>query len=67
MGFLGDLAGAALNGLKEFGEEEQEYYREAMRLSKSQFREEYQRAMRSTIMAEKLGYRKAAKERGFIR
>ena len=64
MGFFGDLGNAALNGLKDWSAEAQEYYQEGMSMSKEELREEYQRAMRGSNNAKRVGYGKAAKERG---
>ncbi len=63
MGFFSDLGGA----IKDWSKEANEYYREAMSMSDDELREEARRVLRSSNMAKRTGYRKAAKERGLIK
>ena len=65
MGFFKDLGGAVLNAAKEWSEEANEYYEEAMSIyDDDEFKAELQRARRGSNMAKRTGYDKAAKERG---
>ena len=65
MGFFSNLGGAVLNGAKEWSEEANEYYEEAMSISDDdEFKEELRRVRRGSNMAKRVGYNKAAKERG---
>lgn len=66
MGFFSDLGGKAVNGIKEWSEEANEYYHEAMSMDDDELRAEARRVLRSSNMAKRTGYRKAAKERGLI-
>ena len=63
MGFFSDL----YNKGTEWAQESNEYYNEAMRMSREDLRDELRRMGNSTVnMAKRNGYRKAAKERGII-
>ena len=63
MGFWKNLGGKAVDELKDWSEEANEYYEEAKTLDDEEFREELKRAKRGSNMAKLVGYNKAAKER----
>lgn len=64
MGFLRNLGEKAVDGLKDWSVEANEYYEEAMSISDDdEFQEELQRARRGSNMAKRIGYNKAAKDR----
>ena len=64
MGFFSNLGGAVLNSAKEWSEEANEYYEEAMSISDDdEFKAELQRARRGSNLAKRVGYNKAAKQR----
>lgn len=61
MGFFSDLYDRGT----EWAQESNEYYREAMNMSREDLRDELRRMGNSTVnMAKRNGYRKAARERG---
>ena len=65
MGFLRDLGGAALNGVRNWAQEANEYYERAMDMSDDRLRQEFQRARENPRNKARLaGYSKAVQERG---
>ena len=61
MGLFDAIGGA----VKDWAQESNEYYREAMNMSREDLRDELRRMGNSTVnMAKRNGYRKAARERG---
>ena len=65
MGFLSDLGSAALNGVRNWSQEANEYYERGMDMSDDRLRKEFQRARENPSNKARLaGYAKAAQERG---
>ena len=63
---LGYLGGKIVDGVKEWNEEAQGYYREGLDMDEGRLMSDLERARRSGSKAKFAGYHKAARERGLI-
>ena len=66
MGFFVNLGGKIINGVKNWSEEAQGYYREGLEMNEQRLLQKLEFAQRYKHLAEIAGYKKAAEERGLI-
>ena len=64
--FFGNLGRKIINGVKDWSEEAQGYYREGLDMNEKLLMQKLEFAQRYKHLAEFAGYKKAAKERGLI-
>ena len=64
--FFGNLGRKIINGVKDWSEEAQGYYRERLDMNEKLLMQKLEFAQRYKHLAEFAGYKKAAKERGLI-